>query len=463
MYPARVTRQCVIGFALLLGVSCGTGKKGTTSNAGDAAPAVSSVRIDAPDLDAAGDGAEANGIAHAESLITPKGGEIALGGARLLVPAGALQSSELITVTARSKSVDPADQDIVGDVYDFQPDGLTFAVPAILSINHVDGELGLRRDELVLASKSAGSTEWTTLDTWLTKGGVGAFISHFTDKAKKKPPRKVPPEPPCGYECGNCEYCNSEQKTCLPVSTEYAELSPLKCRCPSFPKECRTVNSQTCTCVTCLDRALTPCVGADGTSKCVNLKTDRNNCGACDTVVNTKIDRNNCGACGNVCPAGQVCDRLIGCSVCDAKSGDTYCPNTGDCSNHLYDDLNCGSCGNVCATGICVDGFCCQKCPAGQTCVNGTCSVVCGDVSNDPNNCGSCGNVCAAKTVCTNGKCSPMPCVGFFLSNIINEPACGLGRVKGELFRCDTLMKVQEYSCIAPSDTGCTGDCPPHP
>lgn len=96
---------------------------------------------------------------------------------------------------------------------------------------------------------------------------------------------------------------------------------------------------------------LTRCVGREGRGLCVDLSSDRNNCGACGNVcespedlccdgvcTNIVFDRFNCGACGNVCPDGWDC-----CGVCTP----------------LDTTENCGCCGCGCLPDEqCVDGSC---------------------------------------------------------------------------------------------------------
>ena len=82
--------------------------------------------------------------------------------------------------------------------------------------------------------------------------------------------------------------------------------------------------------ITC-NSGLTGCNGA-----CVDLTSDDQNCGSCNTV----------------CGANEHCDN--GC-VCDA--GYTDC--NGTCFNLQTDKNHCGNCSKVCAPG--------------QSCVGGTC------------------------------------------------------------------------------------------
>jgi|GEM_PF-6732668 len=180
--------------------------------------------------------------------------------------------------------------------------------------------------------------------------------------------------------------------------------------------------------------------------KCVDLRTDPLNCGACgktcplptfgpavtgvcvagackpcDTgqaicggrCVNLSIDPNNCGACGKTCPSG-ICGGPTGkCLPCPVSPpGLVLC--TGKCVNVGVDPLNCGACGKTCAPGlICYNGVCTKgdPCPPGlQRCntLSGLAPPICTDVTSDVFNCGACGRVCpgTGKQTCKNGVCA---------------------------------------------------------
>ena len=68
-------------------------------------------------------------------------------------------------------------------------------------------------------------------------------------------------------------------------------------------------------------------------------------CGA--RCVDLKNDNNNCGACGTRCLAGQRCAAGL-CEV-TCQSGLTNC--NGKCVNLKSDNTNCGACGSTCNQG----------------------------------------------------------------------------------------------------------------
>jgi len=113
------------------------------------------------------------------------------------------------------------------------------------------------------------------------------------------------------------------------------------------------------------------------------------------TCLDLQTDKNNCGSCGNAC-------------------GDLCC--NGACVDSTSDNANCGACGAACT--------------GGNTC----CASSCVDTKTDLSNCGSCGASCNGtctngncKTQCTVdlGSCSHSPCVqGGPLTDVCDVDGC---------------------------------------
>lgn len=115
---------------------------------------------------------------------------------------------------------------------------------------------------------------------------------------------------------------------------------------------------------------------------CVDVRTDRTNCGSCSTACED----------GNVCSAG----------VCALSCQPTLDDCSGLCINTGTDRANCGECGNACDAGeVCDDHQCALSCQSSLT----TCEGTCVDTTSDADHCGGCNSECAAGQVCTTGQC----------------------------------------------------------
>lgn len=141
--------------------------------------------------------------------------------------------------------------------------------------------------------------------------------------------------------------------------------------------------------LTKIDRSTLPATG--GTPVC----TTGTPCyGAC---VDLQSDRGNCGACGLTCDGGKHCFQAS--CVCDSP-----CVSAGgQCAQLATDTQNCGACGNACPGGtVCSGGACVDGCGVSLT----ACAQGCADLQADDQNCGSCGNVCPAAHACSAGVCA---------------------------------------------------------
>lgn len=170
--------------------------------------------------------------------------------------------------------------------------------------------------------------------------------------------------------------------------------------------------------------------------QCVDVNTDEQHCGACDTsceedfecregrcvrtgcpsdqtlcdgrCVDTRSDRQHCGACGLSCASHLTCrNARCECPVATQRNCGNRCVDTAT------DAQNCGACGNKCASGqTCQNGVC--RCNTGLTLCGGQCV----NTNTDEQNCGGCGKKCASNATCSNGKCvvpSPCPITGQVL------------------------------------------------
>jgi hypothetical protein len=115
------------------------------------------------------------------------------------------------------------------------------------------------------------------------------------------------------------------------------------------------------------------------------------------SCVDLQSDRGNCGSCNTVCDGGKHCN--LGACLCDASCVSP----SGQCADLQTDSTNCGFCGNVCPGGtVCSAGACVDACgPGFEPCAQG-----CAKLASDDLNCGSCGNVCPPGHSCSGGVCT---------------------------------------------------------
>ena len=223
--------------------------------------------------------------------------------------------------------------------------------------------------------------------------------------------------------------------------------------------------------------------------KCVDLRTNPLNCGACGRTcppgqacrngmclpvracpagyvrcagkcVDLRTDLLNCGACNRTCPPGQACRNGMCHPARACLAGYILC--NGKCVNVTTDPLNCGACGRTCPSGACIAGQChAQACPAGQV----LCAGKCVNVTTDPLNCGACGKTCGPGQRCQNGVCSRTCRPGQTLCNgacveitadFHNCGACGNTCAPGQT--CQNGVCIQR-PCGAIGLTNCAGAC----
>jgi hypothetical protein len=160
-------------------------------------------------------------------------------------------------------------------------------------------------------------------------------------------------------------------------------------------------------------------IGTAFAKQCPSGQTD---CGG--KCVDTRTDPNNCGVCGTKCRSG-LCVNGLCCPPGAGKCGNSCCSLTccggNTCVDTQHDKNNCGSCGNKCdACSTCQNGTCVSSCPQGQTCQNGKCAPppICSPAASDycnallicgPNSFCYCAQGVDGNTYCLQiyGGCSP--------------------------------------------------------
>ena len=137
------------------------------------------------------------------------------------------------------------------------------------------------------------------------------------------------------------------------------------------------------------------------------------------SCVDILTDRNNCGSCGNRCGDGQPCEKGI-CVVNECQTGQVFCgnscidPNTnqqycgaslgGACTDSEVEsaDYKGKNCLDIPTATLCAQGDCANSCPGTQE----PCGNVCVDKQTSPQHCGACDNACPNGFACVNGECS---------------------------------------------------------
>jgi len=131
-----------------------------------------------------------------------------------------------------------------------------------------------------------------------------------------------------------------------------------------------------------------------------------------NSCVNLFTDKKNCGVCGRTCGSEQICVNAR-CGPACTKSGTTLCNDK--CVDLDNDMENCGACGTECKTflpnakgALCTNGECkisgCKTdyADCDNNVVNG-CEVY---LRTSAAHCGSCGKTCPSGQVCYNMKCT---------------------------------------------------------
>jgi hypothetical protein len=197
------------------GTSGTGGSTGGTSGTGGSTGGTSGTGGSA--MDAGGD----TSSAMASMMITAAtGGTLAAGGGSLLVPAGVLTADQMLTVTVRAPSAsDPGRANIVGDIYDFGPDGTKFQVPVQLTLPIPSAVPADKKAVIAWLEESTG--EWFPVTTTVSGDKAVGLVTHFTRFALLV----IPKEQICPYAgaCGgSLEGTWKYSQTCLKAEEKEA-------------------------------------------------------------------------------------------------------------------------------------------------------------------------------------------------------------------------------------------------
>lgn len=184
--------------------------------------------------------------------------------------------------------------------------------------------------------------------------------------------------------CGTCDHACAAEETCIA-----GECQP-ECSCGGLAcgGQCVDNRSDPSNCGTCGTVCTSPSVCADGA--CVAAcPPGTTACGGACAYLDHSVDH--CGACDTPCANLEVC-AASACTLNPCAFGDRFC----DCMCVPPSEANCADCGDVCDTGF----TCCPRL--------WTEGYICVDLMSNPEYCGTCSTMCPAGNNCVDGTCTPV-------------------------------------------------------
>ncbi len=356
-------------------------------------------------------------------LIGPEGGTVELAsGGKVEIPPGALADDVEITITKLPENNTFADLpdnlEPAGKPYAFKPHGQEFAVPVKVEVPYTGSAMDVRPVKLPNETEQ-DSAAWTTVapsmkDTVNSK--VSGYVSSFSVVIAARPRR------------------NSGVITLLDGAIDDG----------SMPAGSGGEGG---------GGGMAGTAGEGGSAGSAGEGGDASVAGT-GGVAGGEDDAGVIGGTGGSSDGGVTCNGMI----CN-----------GECIDTDSDTAHCGACGARCGEGhTCVDGVC--ECPVENRCgirgsghdgdagvdldAGGFVEFMCADLGTNRHHCGSCSNACATGETCVDGTCTLITCAGGQIrcgndcvdpqTDLHNCGGCGIGNSDGE---SGMVCYVEDYYC----------------
>lgn len=247
------------------------------------------------------------------AVIGSAGGSVALAGANVVVPPGALAADTTISVTLAQSGFPALPDGWTAEVFALEPHGQSFAADVLVTLPYSGDD-----PDPVIAAAALEATEWSLLDSTRDGDSVRAAVRHFSHFTRVAGP------PKCGAVA-----CAQPFNRCGSGCCVDGRCQPPGCACGVHGGTCRggscvgTVNwCGAATCPPCGARGQ-PCCGFICTTAATICCEDGD-----DTCLNSVVGEqpDHCRACG--APGANCCD---GSQPCDDENR-TCCLNPAGCA-----------------------------------------------------------------------------------------------------------------------------------
>jgi hypothetical protein len=364
-----------------------------------------------------------------EMVVGPAGGTVTSpDGVQIVVPAGALDSDVVLTVTKMPAPAQGAPQEVVlaGNLYELGPEGTTFKSPVTVSFPIV-GAPANGHVATLLFSAPKGSSDWTVVPAQVDGKILRAQTLHFSwwtgaywDYGEGC---HIQQDYPCSTN--DCRYTMLESPSILGLQCFGVVRAdfPASTRCTCLP-DGREFNS-----------ALAQYADAHfwEMQHICGFKCPEVPCAPTETTCGTKC-----------CPAGVACgatQNSCACAPTEKACGTACCPAAAGCGSTPNTCAQCASNETVCGTSCCAAGVGCGTAP--NTCAQ--CAppqTVCGTACCTPGTtCGTAPNTCGKCDV-TQTTCGTTCCPGGI--------ACGAAP---NTCACAPTEKACGTKCCGPNQT----------